>query len=221
MTLDPRDVGQGLCCSSCKIRGAHLPYINRVPKIIGSSLAEHRERTRLQVFEALTELLEHRDYGSISMVDLATVSGIGRTALYNHFRDKDDVVVAYATAETERYLERLGAQLETAGDDVLESLRVYVRTHRELANELHLGFGPELYAMLSRESLVRIREHVQDVEAVLRDLLVRGRDEGVLVVDDLDATVSLVHACLQRREVDTMVVEAFVVRALRPSPVVE
>ena len=31
MTLDPRDVGQGLCGSSCKVRGAHLPYINRVP----------------------------------------------------------------------------------------------------------------------------------------------------------------------------------------------
>lgn len=225
MSWHPRAVGEGVGGSSCGVGSGHLPYPNRVPKIIGSSLSEHRERTRAQVFEALTRLLEHESYADLTMADLAAASGIGRTALYNHFRDKDDVVVAYATSETQQYLDRLEAELAPVRDSPLEALGVYVRTHLALAGELHFGFGPELYAMLSRESLVRIREHVQDVEAVLRDILVAGTASGAMAITDLGATTSLVHACLQRREVDPSAVETFVVRAVtapltpgRPAP---
>ncbi|MGJ9413491.1 TetR/AcrR family transcriptional regulator [Aeromicrobium sp. CF4.19] len=185
-----------------------------MPKIIGGSLAEHREQTRAQVFEALTDYLEHESYGDLTMAELAMRSGVGRTALYNHFRDKDDVVVAYATSETQRYLDRLEAELAPVQGEPLKALGVYVRTHLALAGELHFGFGPELYAMLSRDSLVRIREHVQDVEAVLRAILEDGVAAGAVVTEDVTTTMSLVHACLQRRDVAPAAVEAFVVRAV-------
>ena len=46
------------------------------------------------------------------MADLASEAGIGRTAIYNHFADKDAVVVAFASAETNRYLARLNGALQ-------------------------------------------------------------------------------------------------------------
>ncbi|MFI5426261.1 TetR/AcrR family transcriptional regulator [Aeromicrobium sp. UC242_57] len=85
-----------------------------MPKIIGGSLEQHREQTRRRIFEALVALLAKRSFDTVTMADLASEAGIGRTAIYNHFADKDAIVVAFASAETERYLDRLSMALEPA-----------------------------------------------------------------------------------------------------------
>jgi AcrR family transcriptional regulator len=184
-----------------------------MPKIIGGSLVEHRAQVRRRVFEALVELMDERSFAAVTMADLAERAGVGRTALYNHFADREGVLVAYAGEETREYVARLEADLD-ASDDPVERLRVYVRHHRDFAESTHLGFGPEVMGVLSRESLSQIREHVHEVERVLRRLLEEGRDAGVLTVDDVGEAVSLVHACLQRREVSRAAAEAFVLGGL-------
>lgn len=147
------------------------------------------------------------------MADLASGAGIGRTAIYNHFSDKDAVVVAFASEETERYLERLHDALKAATGPE-HALRIYVGEHLSSSEEFHFGFGPELYAMLSRESLAQIREHVMAVEAVLRSIIEAGQADGVFDVDDVPATMALVHQCLQARRVAPSAVEEFIVRAV-------
>src|SRR4051812_20858985 len=116
-----------------------------MPKIIGGSLEQHRQQTRRLVFDALTSLLAERSFDAITMADLAAVAGIGRTAIYNHFTDKDAVVVAFASAETDRYLDRLATALAAATDPA-DAMRIYVRAHLDSSEEFHFGFGPELYA---------------------------------------------------------------------------
>lgn len=184
-----------------------------MPKIIGGSLEEHREQTRRRVFDALTSLLAERSFDAVTMADLAAEAGMGRTAIYNHFADKDAVVVAFASAETSRYLERLGSALESATDPA-DAMRVYVNEHLSSSEEFHFGFGPELYGMLSRESIAEIREHVMAVEAVLRGIIEDGVDAGVFTVEDVTSTMSLVHSCLSTRRVTPAAVERFILRAL-------
>ena len=184
-----------------------------MPKIIGGSLEQHREQTRRRVFEALTSLLAERSFEAVTMADLAAEAGIGRTAIYNHFADKDAVVVAFASEETDRYLARLADALEPATDPA-DAMRIYVAEHLSSSEEFHFGFGPELYAMLSRESLAEIREHVMAVESVLRKIIDEGRGAGQFTVDDVESTMSLVHTVLQNRRVTTEAVQNFVLRAL-------
>lgn len=193
---------------------SHLPYITTMPKIIGGSLEEHREQTRRRVFDALSRLLGGRTFEALTMADLAAEAGVGRTAIYNHFADKDAVVVAFAGAETDRYLTRLREALATA-ETPDAAMRIYIREHLASSEEFHFGFGPELYAMLSRDSIAEIRDHVMAVESVLRTLLEDGRASGVFAVDDLDSTMSLIHTCLQARNVAPRTVEQFVLSALR------
>ncbi len=184
-----------------------------MPKILGDSLEEHRATTRQRVFEALSTLMGRRSFDAISMAELAAEAGIGRTAIYNHFRDKEAVVVAFASDETSRYVSRLLTALEgteTPGD----RLRTYVRHHLDTAEQFHFGLGPELYAMLSRDALVEIREHVLAVETVLRDILESGHSDGTFAFEDLGATIALVHACLQPRGLPSATVASFVVRAV-------
>lgn len=208
---------EGVGGLSGEFGGGHLPYITTMPKIIGGSLEQHREQTRRRVFDALSTLLAERSFDALSMADLAAQAGVGRTAIYNHFADKDAVVVAFASAETDRYLARLDAALEQA-DGPVDAMRVYVAEHVDSSDEFHFGFGPELYGMLSRDSIAEIREHVVAVESVLRRIIDDGVAAGVFVVDDVTATMALVHSCLSTRRVTAAAIETFVLRALGTRP---
>lgn len=194
-----------------------------MPKISAGSLAEHRARTRERVFAAFAALMDERGYNAISLADIAARAGIGRTALYNHFPDKEAVVLAFAMDETADYVARLEAALADV-DDPTSALRTYIRTQLTLAQELHLGFGPELSAVLSPGARQEMRQHVRVVEDVLSRILTDGMAAGDFTPADLRTVLSLVHSCLQSRHVPTTpgpdhdraiaTTEAFVLRAL-------
>lgn len=184
-----------------------------MPKITASSVAEHRAQIRVRIFDAFTALMLDRGYDAISMSDIAERAGLSRTAIYHHFRDKDAIVVAYATDETDRYLGRLAEALARAVDPTMR-MRVYVRQHLAMRDELHFGFGPELFGKLSGEALMQIRDHVAATEAVLREILRDGLASGAFRALDEQSAVSLVHGCLQRRDVAPAALEEFVLRGL-------
>ncbi|NMR20044.1 TetR/AcrR family transcriptional regulator [Cellulomonas fimi] len=169
-----------------------------MPKIIGRSLHEHREQTRTKLFGALAELMAERGFDHISLADIAAHAGIGRTAVYNHFADKESLLLGYITHETVQFAERLEAALETVEDPV-EQLRTYVRQQAELTRDFHLAPGPDLRTVLSRETAGRLREHASVVEDILRRILAHGVRAGVFVEQDFDVTVPLVNSCLSGR----------------------
>ncbi|MFT4083346.1 MAG: TetR/AcrR family transcriptional regulator [Nocardioides sp.] len=184
-----------------------------MPKIAAASVAEHRAAVRRRIFEAFAELMASSSYDAITMAQLAERSGLGRTAIYHHFHDKDAVVVAFATEETSRYLEALRGLLASTSDPA-ERLRIYLRNHLDSGERFHMGLGPQLYGILPNESKRAIHEHVVAVEEVLRDILQAGVDRGQFVIDDLDATTSLIHACLGSARLPAASVERFILRAV-------
>lgn len=184
-----------------------------MPRISGDSLQEHRDLLRHRVFEAFAELMGERSFDAITMAAIAERADLGRTAIYHHFRDKESVVVAFATHETERYVERL---TEVLGDeaDPATRLRIYVRHHLAAGEQFHMGLGPQLFGVLPDSSRLAIREHVLAVEDVLRSILAGGSAAGVFTIEDLDGTLSLVHACLSPRHLPASTIETFVLRAV-------
>ncbi|MFD1825589.1 MULTISPECIES: TetR/AcrR family transcriptional regulator [Mumia] len=194
-----------------------------MPKIIGENLAAHRIETRRRVLVAFGELLTERGYDAVRLADVASRAEIGRTAIYNHFADKEAILLAFAMEETHQYVEAIRGALAEA-DGPVEELRTYVRMHVALSREMHMGLGPQLYSVLSRDALLHMREHVIVVEDLLRCVLSDGMEQGAFVVDDLRATTALVLACLQGRQVThgegterdsaVAVTERFVLRAV-------
>jgi len=184
-----------------------------VPKIIGDSLEEHRAATRRRVFDALVELMADRPFDAITMADLAARAGVGRSSLYNHFKDKEAVVVAFATDETDRYLEQLQASLASQTTPTAR-LETYVRHHVDTSADFHIGLGPELRAILSPQSAMDMRQHVVAVEQVLRQILQDGQESGEFQIDDVDATVSLLHATLSARHASADLTTRFVLGAV-------
>lgn len=197
-----------------------------MPKIIGGSLTAHREQTRHKLFAALTALMSERGFDAVTLADVATAAGMGRTAVYNHFADKEALLLAFITHETEQWLASLERSLEGVTDPV-EQMRTYVRQHAQLKRVFHLAPGPDLRSVLAPSTAARLREHAEPVEELLRRILSDGMASGAFTRQPLDVTVRLVTSCVSGRvvpdggpdrEAALAATEAFVLRALGAAP---
>ncbi|UVY85298.1 TetR/AcrR family transcriptional regulator [Brachybacterium sp. NBEC-018] len=192
-----------------------------MPKIIGGSLEEHRERTREKIFAALGELLEAQDFDAVTFSAIAERAGVGRTAMYNHFPDKDTLLVAYAMHETAGYIEQLRASTAGAPSPV-EAVRRYVRTQLELSLTFHMPQSSTMRTALTAENAARMREHVVLIEEVLRTIVRDGVADGSFSPAlDVDATVRIVNGLVvgpTARRYSPEALEDFVLRGLGADP---
>ena len=65
-----------------------------MPRIRARSIEEHKVLTRRQILEAARLLLAETGSSDLNLGDLAAVAGIGRTTLYEYFRDRDDLIAS-------------------------------------------------------------------------------------------------------------------------------
>lgn len=117
----------------------------------------------------MLQLIAERGYDSVTLADIAAGAGVGRTAVYNHFPDKESVLLAMAQDQTADYLVRLRAEMEHDETPVAR-LRTFLRLQMtELAGH-HMrmaGIGTALTA----EGRTRMREHIQPMMEILGDIL--------------------------------------------------
>lgn len=198
-----------------------------MPKILGASLAEHREQIRSRLFASLAALMAERGFDAVSLADIAAAAGVGRTAVYNHFPDKESLLLAYIEHETAAFVDGLESALAGATEPE-ERLRIYVRQQQHLDRGYRLGPGPDLRSVVSRATAERLRDHAVAVESTLRRILAAGIAAGRFPDQDLDVVVPLVNACLRGRDslgadraAATAATEAFVLRAVGAAPTAE
>lgn len=189
------------------------PRIDIVPKIAAETLPAHRDLVRRRIFDAFAQLMDERSFDAITMAQIAARAEIGRTAIYHHFKDKEAVVVAFATEETQHYLADLRRDLDLVPDPVAK-IRVYLRHQLRAGQQFHTGMGGILYHLLSEEAMEKIHDHVAAVEEVLEHILDEGIDSGAFRVSDRKAAMSLLHAALATRQLPVPAVEEFVLRGL-------
>ena len=166
-----------------------------MPKIMGSSLAEHRERTRTALFDALSELMTKRSFDKITLSDVAAHAGVGRTAVYNHFADKEDLLLAFMEHETARYAEELSAALAGV-EDPIDRLRVYVRQQALIKRHFHFPSSGPLANSVSRGTAGRLRAHAGLMAQMLAQILTDAVATGAIPPQDPAQVIPLVHACV-------------------------
>lgn len=171
-----------------------------MPKIIGASLAEHRAQVRHRLFSALSTLMETEGFDAITFADIAAAAGVGRTAVYNHFPDKEALLLGFIEHETTSYVATLERAI-AAVQDPEDQLRVYVDQQIQLKRVYHLAPGPDLRTVVSRATMARLRDHIDQVELLLRRILTLGIASGRFPDQDLDTVVPLVNSCLAGRSV--------------------
>ena len=164
-----------------------------MPKIMGSSLAEHRERTRTALFDALSELMTKRSFDKITLSDVAAHAGVGRTAVYNHFADKEDLLLAFMEHETARYAEELSAALAGV-EDPIDRLRVYVRQQALIKRHFHFPSSGPLANSVSRGTAGRLRAHAGLMAQMLAQILTDAVATGAIPPHDPAPGIPLLPA---------------------------
>lgn len=196
-----------------------------MPKIIGESLASHRELTRARLFEALGSLMGEQSFESITMSQIAERAGVGRTAVYNHFADKEVLLLAYMREVTSEFARVLTQRLE-AEPDPLMRLRIYIRSHLQMIGRYHVKAGMGLRRHMSGQGASHLHDHAGLVGEVLIGILDEAMERGLIAQQNTLGAVHLIHATLQgqrlpqdpeHRESALTLVETFILRGLGAS----
>ena len=196
-----------------------------MPKIIGESLASNRELTRARLFEALGSLMGEQSFESITMSQIAERAGVGRTAVYNHFADKEVLLLAYMREVTSEFARVLKQRLE-AEPDPLMRLRIYIRSHLQMIGRYHVKAGMGLRRQMSGQGASHLHDHAGLVGEVLIGILDEAMECGQIAEQNTLGAVHLIHATLQgqrlpkdpeHRESALALVETFILRGLGAS----
>ncbi|HWD02329.1 MAG TPA: TetR/AcrR family transcriptional regulator [Amycolatopsis sp.] len=171
-----------------------------MPKVLGGSLEAHRREVRTRVFEVLRAQLYERGFDAITLAGIAAEAGVGRTALYNHFPDKESLLVAFVEDEAARYVTRLREVVDAEPDPVAQ-LSTFVRLQLHVLAEHHLPPGGALESALAPSAYRRISAHADPITEQLRAVLLAGVDAGSWPALDVDVVVPMITAALGTRQV--------------------
>ncbi|SED70834.1 DNA-binding transcriptional regulator, AcrR family [Amycolatopsis tolypomycina] len=169
-----------------------------MPKILGESLEAHRREVRARVFEVLRAQLYERGFDAITLAGVASAAGVGRTALYNHFPDKESLLVAFVEDEAARYVTRLTEAVEAQADPV-DQLATFVRLQLRVLSEFHMPPGTALASALAPAAYRRISAHADPITDRLRAILTGGVDLGRWPAEDPDVLIPMIIAALGNR----------------------
>ncbi|GHF97416.1 MULTISPECIES: TetR/AcrR family transcriptional regulator [Amycolatopsis] len=169
-----------------------------MPKILGESLEAHRREVRARVFDVLRAQLYERGFDAITLAGVASAAGVGRTALYNHFPDKESLLVAFVEDEAARYVTQLTEAVEAQSDPV-DQLATFVRLQLRVLSEYHIPPGTALASALAPAAYRRISAHADPITDRLRAILGGGVDLGRWPAEDPDVLIPMITAALGNR----------------------
>lgn len=171
-----------------------------MPKVLGGSLAAHRDEVRARVFAALRELLYERGFDAVTLAGVAAAAGVGRTSIYNHFPDRQALLVAFVEHEADRYVADLERALAGAATPT-ERLAVFARLQLHRLAEFHLPPGQGLAGALDPEAYRRIAAHADPIGDRLARIVREGIEAGEMAAEDPAVLVAMIGAALSARQI--------------------
>jgi len=166
-----------------------------MPRISAATNAAQRAETQRRILTGFGELLFTHGLPGLTMTDVARHAGIGRTAVYNYYADIEELLIAYALDETERFLDGLRESLQSLENPV-ERLALYVRAQVEDLSRRHLPPGPAMAAVLSPASFSKLADHVGELSLLLQDILRDAMAQGYLPAADIVQLAQLINGTL-------------------------
>jgi AcrR family transcriptional regulator len=163
----------------------------------------HGELRRALIDAALALVAEEQDW-AFSLREVARRAGVSHNAPYNHFGDKQDLLVAVAGAGFARLHERMAtsvAGIAAADKALLACGLAYIESALENPALYRLMFGPALAKSKGGRPRAA-REAGSEAKTVLVDVIVRGARSGAFAIapdDPVDqgkavfSTWSMVH----------------------------
>ena len=110
-----------------------------MPRIKAGSIDEHKLLTRRHILAATRELLAENGNADLNLADLAAIARIGRTTIYEYFRDRDDLIASLVEEELPSVIAELMGGLEGVAAPTERLLRLAELTVEFVATDPVLG----------------------------------------------------------------------------------
>lgn len=166
-----------------------------MPSIWGASLEEHRALVLERLLDAFADLVRERGVEGTTLAAVAERAGLARSAVYNHVRDKHDLVLAH----TERGLKKAAEQLQASHDVHLTAdrrLDHFVRTaFRSWIAEP--GSSADLLPQLDAAQRARLFAHLAPMVEMLRSIVEDGIADGTFRDGPPERLAAFVSATLE------------------------
>jgi len=161
-----------------------------MPKLWNETMEAHRRAVRDAILETTWALVAENGLLSVTMSQIAEMTGIGRATLYKYFPDVEAILLAWHERHVSGHLEHL-AELRDQASDVGERLEAVLEAYAFISHhrERH---DTALVEFFHRDENVA-RAHQQLID-LIRDLLSEAAETGD-VRDDV-APEELASYCL-------------------------
>jgi len=137
-------------------------------------------KRRREIFNAAANIFLKQGFQETSIGEIAEAAGIGRSTLYDYFKNKDDILVFFVEEEVSE-LTRRTEEIFLQSIDVIEKLHQTMLIHLEFLaqnKELYLRLMMETM-QLSLESQQRIQVRRYAYQDLLRSIIEQGVQQGV------------------------------------------
>lgn len=162
-----------------------------MPKLWTETIEAHRSAVRDATLNATAALVADHGLRSVTMSQIAEVTGIGRATLYKYFADIEAILFAWHQREITGHIKQLTEVRDQAGD-ARERLEAVLQAYALISHESHGHHDAELATFLHRDETVARAE--QQLRTMVRDLLTEAATTGD-VRDDVP-TDELASYCL-------------------------
>jgi AcrR family transcriptional regulator len=150
-----------------------------VPRLWNDTIEAHRQEVRDAILEATAALVSERGLRSVTMLEIAEKTGIGRATLYKYFPDVEAILLAWHERHVGEHLKQLVA-LHEEGQEPEERLKAVLEGFARIQHQ-HEGLESEISSLLHRgEHVARAQQHLT---ALVRGLLVECAKAGVVRKD--------------------------------------
>jgi len=162
---------------------------------VSPHILRKRAQRRREILHAALATVRERGYHATTLDHIAERLGIRKTALYHYFPDKDSILYAChqeSLAELDRMIETSELCCSTPRERLAYLIREHVRVMTEALEGSPLAFEVSALSPERRAEIIAGRDRY---EAVLRDLVARGVEQGELrQVDPKIAVFALLGA---------------------------
>ncbi len=171
------------------------------------SLTKWKKRERKQrqndIIKAARKLFASKNFNEVSMDEIASEVGLGKSTLYLYFKNKESLYFAVVLRGTRIWADMVKDEVKK-DDTGLEKLKLYGNANRDFSNKypdyFRLLYSPtsirkqfDMDKMSSSEEFQEVRELFKEIMSIGIDFIQKGIEEGEIRpdVDPTEATILL------------------------------
>jgi TetR/AcrR family transcriptional regulator len=169
---------------------------------LGKWKEREKEQRRNDIINSARKFYADRDFDEVSMDEIAENIGLGKSTLYNYFKNKEALYFAIQLRGIHIWIEMVKKEVKN-GNTGLEKLKLYINATREFSknypNCLRMLYSPTSNKQLDMDKLESSAEF-KEVKELFKDLMFigiesiqTGIDDGEIRtdVDPVEATILL------------------------------